>query len=71
MKKTITKQLQEMMSDYVSDVEMKKLEGIFKAYENLEISRYRSAYAVGRCDVITFAKRSTDQFINENYETNE
>jgi hypothetical protein len=71
MKKTITKQLQEMMSDYVSDVEMQKLEGIFQSYENLEISRYRTAYASGRCDMITCNGRTTDLYINENYETNE
>jgi hypothetical protein len=71
MRKTITRQLQELMIDYVSDEQMQKLEGIFQSYENLEISRYRSAYATGRCDVITCTKRSTDEFINENYETNE
>lgn len=71
MKKTVTRQLQEMMSDYVSDEQMQKLEKIFKAYENFEISNYRLCYTTAKFDHVCETKKNVDDFINEKFGCNE
>lgn len=71
MKQLTTTMIQESINDFLTPEQNEKLKRIFEVYKDLELSRMKTAYATGRFDMLSKTHKTGQDFINDNYETNE
>ena len=63
--------IQESISDLLTKEQNDSLKLLFRLYKQIELSQLQTAYQSGRVDMISKTQKTGQDFINENYETNE